>query len=134
MNLFDTVSGLADILNEKKLSVISAKCDDFEIRIVSRSASPAAAVAPVAEPEKAVKTGNYIKSPIIGTFYAAPSPDKPTFVKIGDYVTKGQVVCIIEAMKVMNEIVSDFDGRVAEILVDDGETVDFNRELMRIEG
>ncbi|MDR0222982.1 MAG: acetyl-CoA carboxylase biotin carboxyl carrier protein [Oscillospiraceae bacterium] len=132
MNLMETVNGLADVLNEKNLSVISVKCDDLEIRIASKNASPAPKkVADIQA--SAEKRGDYIKSPIIGTFYAAPSPEKPPFVKVGDRVEKGRVVCIIESMKLMNEITSDFDGLVAEILVKDGETVDFNKELMRIE-
>jgi len=139
MDLIKTVNDLAEILNQKNLSIISIKLDDFEIRIASKGAAspnfinaPAAAYAASA-PEPAPKPGNYIKSPIIGTFYAAPSPEKPPFVKVGDKVKKGQVVCIVESMKVMNEITSEFDGTVAEIRVKDGETVDFDKELMRIE-
>jgi len=137
MDLIKTVNDLAEILNQKNLSIISIKLDDFEIRIASKNASApsCAAVPPVGTVTDGVqkKAGNYIKSPIVGTFYAAPSPEKPPFVKIGDAVKKGQVVCIIESMKVMNEITSDFDGTVAEILFKDGETVDFDKELMRIE-
>ena len=63
-------------------------------------------------------TGNTVKSPLVGTFYAAPSEDAPAFVKVGDIVKKGQILAIVEAMKLMNDIESDFDGEIAEILVE----------------
>lgn len=77
--------------------------------------------------------GNVIKSPLVGTFYAAPSEDAPAFVKVGDSVKKGQIVAIVEAMKLMNEIESDFDGKVAEIYVENGDAVEYGQPLMRIE-
>ena len=73
-----------------------------------------------------------IKSPMVGTFYSKPSPDKEAFVKVGDKVKKGQVVCIIEAMKLMNEIESEFDGEVVEILVKDEEMVEYGQVLIKI--
>ena len=80
-----------------------------------------------------VPKGNIIKSPLVGTFYAAPAEDAPAFVKVGDTVAKGQIVAIVEAMKLMNEIESDFDGKVAEIYVENGEAVEYGQPLMRIE-
>lgn len=77
-------------------------------------------------------TGNVIKSPIVGTFYQAPSPDKPPFVRTGDRVHKGDVVMIIESMKLMNEIQSEFDGVVEKILVSDGQPVEFDQPIMII--
>ncbi len=79
------------------------------------------------------ETGKVIASPIVGTFYAAPAPDKPPYVQVGDTVKKGQVVCIVEAMKLMNEIESEFDGKVAAILVEEGKPVEFGQPLLRIE-
>ena len=73
--------------------------------------------------------GNIVKSPLVGTFYAAPSEDAPAFVKLGDKVKKGQVLAIVEAMKLMNEIESDFDGEVAEILVENGQPVEYGQPL-----
>ncbi|MGO4946354.1 acetyl-CoA carboxylase biotin carboxyl carrier protein [Blautia sp. Sow4_E7] len=73
--------------------------------------------------------GNIVKSPLVGTFYAAPSEDAPAFVKTGDKVKKGQVLAIVEAMKLMNEIESDFDGEVAEILVENGQPVEYGQPL-----
>ena len=74
-----------------------------------------------------------IKSPMVGTFYSKSSPEAEPFVKVGDKVKKGQVVCIVEAMKLMNEIESDYSGRIKEILVKDGEAVDYGKELFVIE-
>ena len=73
-----------------------------------------------------------IKSPMIGTFYAKPSPDSKPYVEVGTTVKKGTVLCIVEAMKLMNEIESEFDGKIVEILVKDGETVDYGKPLFKI--
>jgi len=104
---------------------------------------PAAIVAPAviepakAAPEKApepVKT-NQIKvtSPIVGTFYRASSPDKPAYVEVGDVVKKGQVLCIIEAMKLMNEIESETVGKIVQVLVESGQPVEYGQALFVIE-
>ena len=77
-------------------------------------------------------TGDIVKSPLVGTFYAAPSEDAPAFVKVGDKVKKGQVLAIVEAMKLMNDIESDFDGEVAEILVENGQPVEYGQPLFVI--
>ena len=73
-----------------------------------------------------------IKSPMVGTFYSKPSPDKEAFVKVGDKVKKGQVVCIIEAMKLMNEIEAEFDGEVVEVCLNDGEAVEYGKSLFKL--
>lgn len=78
------------------------------------------------------KRGELVKSPLVGTFYAAPSEDAEPFVKIGDTVKKGQTLAIVEAMKLMNEIESEYDGVVTEILVNNEETVEFGQPLFRI--
>ena len=70
-----------------------------------------------------------IKSPMVGTFYSKPSPDKEEFVKVGDKVKKGQVVCIIEAMKLMNEIEAEFDGEVVEVCLNDGDAVEYGKHF-----
>lgn len=80
-----------------------------------------------------VKTGKAIKSPMVGTFYKAASPDAPAFVEVGSLIAQGEVVCIIEAMKLMNEIESDYSGKVVEICVDDGQPVEYGQVLMYIE-
>jgi acetyl-CoA carboxylase biotin carboxyl carrier protein len=76
--------------------------------------------------------GTYVKSPMVGTYYAFPSPDQPAFVKIGDQVSENTVVCIIEAMKVMNEVKAGVSGVVAEILTDNSQPVEFGTPLLRI--
>lgn len=86
----------------------------------------------VPEKKEDIQDGNIVKAPIVGTFYQSSSPDKPPYVKVGDKVAKGDVICIIEAMKFMNEIQSEYDGTVAEILVDNEEFVEYGQELFRI--
>jgi len=76
--------------------------------------------------------GNIVKSPMVGTFYASATPNHPAFVKVGQKVKKGEILCIIEAMKLMNEIESEYDGEVVEILVQNEEMVDYNKPLFRI--
>jgi len=82
-------------------------------------------------PKEEIK-GNIIKSPIVGTFYESASPDKPPFIKIGDRINKGDVVCIVEAMKFMNEIVSEYSGIVEEIYATDQDMVEFDQPLYKI--
>ena len=88
-----------------------------------------APAAPVAEGEL---KGNVVKSPLVGTFYAAPAEDADPFVKVGDSVKEGQVLAIVEAMKLMNEIESDFTGTVTEILVENGQAVEYGQPLFVI--
>ena len=76
--------------------------------------------------------GNVITSPIVGTFYRKPSPDKDPFIRVGDTVEKGDVLCIIEAMKMMNEIKSDFSGKIVSIDLEDGEPVEFGQSIITI--
>lgn len=84
------------------------------------------------ENKKSENSGYWIKSPLVGRFYVAPAEDAEPFVAVGNQVKKGQVVAIVEAMKLMNDIESDFDGTVAEILVENGEAVEFGQPLFRI--
>lgn len=95
------------------------------------------AAATTAQPQEAEaaeeKGGNLVKSPLVGTFYAAPSEDAEPFVKVGDTVKKGQTLAIVEAMKLMNEIESEFDGVVTEILVENEDNVEYGQPLFRIQ-
>ena len=95
------------------------------------AAAPAAAPAPVAGAE-AADDGPKIISPIVGTFYQAPSPDSDAYVKVGDQVTEDSVVCIIEAMKVMNEIKAEVSGTITEICCKDGQAVEYGQALFKI--
>ncbi len=94
-------------------------------------APAAAAAAPAAEDNKKL-SGNVIKSPMVGTFYRSPSPSSPAFVEVGQHVKVGDVICIVEAMKMMNQIEADHSGVVEAILVDDGEPVEFDQPLVTI--
>jgi acetyl-CoA carboxylase biotin carboxyl carrier protein len=140
----ETVRELARIATEFDLAEIEAD-PSGRVRVSRRSESaslpapspgalslmpPAAAVA---APEKAEEGGALITSPFVGTFYRAPSPDAASFVEVGQTVRKGQVVCIVEAMKLMNEIESDFDGKVLEVLVKNGAHVEYGQPLFRID-
>lgn len=93
--------------------------------------------APAAQPAAAQASdsanGQTIKSPMIGTFYRSPSPDKPSFVNVGDEVKKGQVLCIIEAMKLFNEIESEVNGRIIKVLADDASPVEYDQPLFLVE-
>lgn len=86
----------------------------------------------VASAETTVQEGKVITSPLVGTFYSAPSEDSEDYVAVGTQVKKGQVVAIVEAMKLMNEIESDYEGKVVEVLVENGETVEYGQPLFRI--
>lgn len=77
-------------------------------------------------------SGNYVNSPLVGTFYAAPAEDAPAYVAVGDKVAKGQTLAIVEAMKLMNEIECEIDGTIAEILVQNGEAVEYGQPLFRV--
>jgi acetyl-CoA carboxylase biotin carboxyl carrier protein len=92
-------------------------------------AAPAAAAAPPVSTSQLVE----VKSPMVGTFYAAPSPDAPPYVSVNERITIGQVVCIVEAMKLMNEIESEVSGRVVEILAENAKPVEFGQVLFRID-
>ena len=96
------------------------------------SAAPTAAAAPAAPTAEADEKTHVVKSPIVGTFYASPSPGAPAFVKVGDHVQTGQVLCIIEAMKLMNEIESDLGGEVTRVLVENGQPVEYGEPLFAI--
>jgi acetyl-CoA carboxylase biotin carboxyl carrier protein len=94
--------------------------------------APAPAAGPKAEAKAADKPGTVVTSPFVGTFYRAPSPESPPFVEVGAKVKKGQTLCIVEAMKLMNEIEAEADGTVAEILVQNATPVEFGEALFRI--
>lgn len=154
MDTIKTVKELAEIMKENGLSYLKYKGDDFEVEMGEKKsqmppippmmppvAAPAApmamavATAPGAEAAAQVSpaAGNVMKAPIVGTFYAAPAPGKAPFVTVGSTVSKGDVLFIIESMKVMNEVTSEFDGKVTEILVKDGDAVEYDQPVLRIE-
>ena len=98
------------------------------------SSAPAAAPAPAAEPEPTTSAELYeVRSPMVGTFYRAPAPDADPYVEVGQHVEVGQTLCIIEAMKLMNEIESEVSGKIVKILVENAQPVEFNQVLFLIE-
>ncbi|MCU0435579.1 MAG: acetyl-CoA carboxylase biotin carboxyl carrier protein [Bacteroidia bacterium] len=103
---------------------------------VTVAAAPAAETkAPDTKPAPATESANttIIRSPMIGTFYRSPGPDKPMFVNVGDEIKPGKVICIIEAMKLFNEIESEISGRIVKILVDDASPVEYDQPLFLVE-
>ncbi|WP_088339901.1 acetyl-CoA carboxylase biotin carboxyl carrier protein [Robiginitalea sediminis] len=97
--------------------------------------APAAPAPEAAAPKKEEEDSKYItiKSPIIGTFYRKPAPDKPSFVEVGDTIAKGDVLCVIEAMKLFNDIESEVSGKVVKVLVEDSSPVEFDQPLFLID-
>jgi acetyl-CoA carboxylase biotin carboxyl carrier protein len=131
-------SGIAELEvteGEEKVRIARTNAGSTQVYMpqsqpVMAAAAPAvAAAAPVA----AEPTGHALKAPMVGTFYRSPSPGSPSFVEIGQAVTKGQTLCIIEAMKLLNEIESDMAGTVKAILVENGQPVEYGQPLFIIE-
>ena len=112
--------------------VIQAVAPAVQAPAVPQAAAPAPPAAQ-AEQKPAAKKGTPITSPMVGTFYKSPSPDAAPFVEVGQTIKQGDVVCIVEAMKLMNEIESEVSGKITEICVDDGQPVEFGQVLMYVE-
>jgi acetyl-CoA carboxylase biotin carboxyl carrier protein len=140
---------LIDLVSESNVSELEITEADGKVRIVKAGATPmvmaapmmqqaavpVAVAAPVATEAPAVveETGHVVKSPMVGTFYRSSSPGAKAFAEVGDVVKAGQPVCIIEAMKIMNEIESDQDGTVTKILVENGQPVEYGQPLFIVE-
>ena len=145
--LVEIVEALTQQVDKADLDELEVETEELRIRLSKRPPMPPMPVmnmnAPAAvqvKEDSEVKTetapavsGKIIKSPIIGTFYAAAAPGKPAFVSVGSKVAKGNVVCIVESMKLMNEINSEFDGTVAEVYVSDGQAVEYDQPLFRLD-
>ncbi|EZH75002.1 acetyl-CoA carboxylase [Aquimarina atlantica] len=150
---FVAKSGASEVkleMDDIKITIKTASEDGKETTIVQQlpvtpqvvapvpSQSAPAAVTPAAVTEEKNASDDdskyiTIKSPIIGTFYRKPSPDKPTFVEVGDSVKEGDVLCIIEAMKLFNEIESEVSGKIVKVLVDDSSPVEFDQPLFLVD-
>ncbi|WP_117236013.1 acetyl-CoA carboxylase biotin carboxyl carrier protein [Vibrio maerlii] len=138
-------SGIAELeISEGEESVRISRNSTAPVAApVQYAAAPAAAPAPVAAPAAApaeaveapaaAPAGHQVLSPMVGTFYAAPSPDAKPFVKVGQQVTAGETLCIVEAMKMMNQIEADKSGTVVAILAEDGQPIEFDQPLIVIE-
>ena len=153
------IQNLIKFVQKSGVEEVKIERDDFKITIKTKSVAPQHLIVediptPVSipasqQPTQAVQEVNtqettqsvnlendnqvIVKSPIIGTFYRKPSPDKPSFVEVGQSVAKGDVLCVIEAMKLFNEIESDFSGKIVKILVDDQSPVEFDQPLFIID-
>ena len=150
------IKAIVDLMKRSGLTEFQLEEEDFKIRICRKSDEvqtifqtttpapfPVQAAAtpppvpqntPPAEPAPApeVDESKLIKSPMVGTFYTSPSPDSPPFIKPGDSVSEDTIVCIIEAMKVLNEIKAELKGTIAEILIDNGDSVEYGQPLFRL--
>ncbi len=148
----DEIKELIRVFGRSKLGKLKVKDGDFEIAMQKEGSEVVVASAPSIASTPAVQevtptpkkeevssesasssSGDIITSPMVGTFYAAPSPDSPAFVNVGDTVRKGQTLCILEAMKIMNELEAEYDCKILEILVQDGEPVEYDMPLFRVE-
>jgi len=136
------IKKLIEMLQDSDLSEIEVKEGEESVRIARGIETPSnslqstqANISPTSNNQDITSTssGSSIKSPIVGTFYRKPTPDKPPYVELGDHVNTGDVVCIVEAMKMMNEIKSEFTGIVTAISVEDGEPVEFDQPLIIID-
>ncbi|WP_353661706.1 acetyl-CoA carboxylase biotin carboxyl carrier protein [Hydrogenimonas sp. SS33] len=152
MNLKE-IKDLIKVFNNSELSKLKVEDGDFALTLEkggtvvtaaapaaapavqpSAAPAPAPAAAPAATEETALpENAVYITSPMVGTFYRSPSPDSPPFVKVGDTVKKGQTLCILEAMKIMNELEAEFDCKILDILVEDGQPVEYDMPLFLVE-
>ena len=128
---FEEMLRLIDKVSDSSLSSFEYETEELKLSIQCGEKAVLTAAPMVSETEEPPE-GKLVKSPLVGTFYAAPSQDAAPYVKVGDPVKKGQVLAIVEAMKLMNEIESDFDGTVAEVYVKNGESVEYGMPLFRI--
>jgi acetyl-CoA carboxylase biotin carboxyl carrier protein len=144
------IKEMINLMNENGLVELEVEKDDMRIRLKKTvngiegsnggvvfqgqgiSAQDKSHSAPALEEKNLVKTVE-IKAPMVGTFYRAPTPEAPAYIEVGQVIEPGQVICIIEAMKLMNEIKSEIKGKILEILVDNAEPVEFGQSLFLIE-
>ena len=142
---YEKIKQLMDDMGNSKLSSIDIDFPDGTKISMKKNENAEAAIKTVVVENKEVKTeesestklsdentGNIVKSPMVGTFYIKPNPSANPYVEVGKKDKKGDVLCIIEAMKLMNEIESEFDGEIAEIFIKDGEAVEYGKALFRI--
>lgn len=133
------IESLARLMKENGLTALELTEGEAKLKLERRPEPAAAPAAPVAAAlgvtpaeAPAQKEGTLVLSPTVGVFYSAPNPDSKPFVEVGDQVKKGDTLCIIEAMKLMNEIPAEVDGTIAEVCVGNGQVVEYNQPLFRI--
>lgn len=136
----EKIEGLVKIVENSSLTEFSIKDGETEITmsklthppVIAAGAVSAPAPAPVEEEKEETDDFELILAPIVGTFYSAAAPDVPAYVKVGDHVKAGQTVCILEAMKLMNEIQSDYDCEIEAVLVSNEQKVEYGQPLFRV--
>ena len=143
------IKQVIDLMKRSELSEFELEEEGFKLRLSRKNgeaatqiiqaapaATPVAVPTPVAETESAAPAEeagiSLVKSPMVGTFYRSPSPDSPSFVDVGAKISEDSVVCIIEAMKVMNEIQAEIKGTITEILVENGDSIEFGQPLFKV--
>ena len=128
------ITELAELLHKNNLSEIEYDVDGVHLRVVGHRASvePVAVVTEPKEKKADVPAGNYIRSPMVGIVYLEKDQNTPPFVKVGDTVSAGQTVCLVEAMKTFNPIKADKAGKIVEVLIETGNPVEYNQPLFRI--
>jgi acetyl-CoA carboxylase biotin carboxyl carrier protein len=136
----DKLRALVEVLTEKDIAEFEHEADGVRVKIVrggvrtvATRTEHAVAVAPLAlaSPEPASDTVE-VTSPFVGTFYRSPSPDAPSFIDVGSVIRPGQTLCIVEAMKLMNEIEAECSGTIVEVLAQNGKAVEFGQKLFRV--
>ena len=151
---FKDIKELIRVFDKSELSKLKVKEGEFEISMqkgfeggtvvaapsvvtaapVQQVSAPVVSSAPSVEAAAPVaKSGDSINSPMVGTYYSSPSPESPAFVKVGDTVKKGQTLCILEAMKIMNEVEAEFDCKILDILVENGSPVEYDMPIFLVE-
>lgn len=131
----DLIKELTSLLAENNLNEIEYSENGVHLKVVRHT--PATNVAPVstpvAEPKKEQEAKNLLISPMVGVAYLSPSPDAPTYIKVGDTISEGQTICLIEAMKTFNPITATKGGKVKAVLIESGAPVEFNQPLFELE-
>jgi acetyl-CoA carboxylase biotin carboxyl carrier protein len=149
---FKEIRELIRVFDKSELNKLKVKEGEFEISMqrgfesgvttvttsapvaqVATVSAPATISAPVVEAVSSAASGETINSPMVGTYYSSPSPESPSFVTVGGTVKKGQTLCILEAMKIMNEVEAEFDCKILEILVKDGSPVEYDMPIFVVE-
>lgn len=147
---FKEIKELIKVFDKSELNKLKVKDGEFEISLqkgfesgiaqaplVSSVApapiQPVPALVPATNEKKQEVFGDLIKSPMVGSFYSAPSPESPIFASVGDVIKKGQTLCILEAMKIMNEVEAEFDCKILKVLVENGSPVEYDMPLFEVE-
>lgn len=146
---FKDVEKIIELFSQKQITKISLKDGEFELHLENSSGqgiqpiitqtipqqtqAPTPTINQPLDPKPTEENGLFVESPMVGTFYQCPSPNADPYIKVGDKVKKGQVIGIVEAMKIMNEIEAEFDCKVIEIIANDAQPVEFGSKLIKVE-